>query len=412
MDAKVDPLPQRSWVCGRDRGTPAAAQNSRPYSAPTPAARPTPRARAGRRFPWPAPFLVIGVLSLLTAIWGGLVRLPLNLPLPGGHAHWLTFHGPLMVCGFLGTVIGIERAVGLPDRWPWVAPLLTASGALALILGPGSAAGPVVLTLGSAAFVAVTVRVLSLRCELFTALLAGGGLCWLIGNFQWLADRPIARVAPWWMGFLGLTIVGERLDLSRFQKPERWARPLFLAALAVFAGGLVLGSSRPTGGDRLLGLGMIGLAVWLMRFDLARRTIHQPGLPRFMAVCLLSGYVWLALTGALFVSRAPLEPGAGYDAALHGFFLGFVFAMIFGHAPVIFPGVLGRPLTFSRRFYLHVALLHVSLLVRLAGALAGWVEVRQWGAILNALSLVLFLANTITAMLPVWNGSSSTRRRL
>lgn len=399
MNVETDSPLERGSTIARAAPAASAAAVRWPARASASVAVPAIRRPGPRRIPLPAPFLVIGILSLLTAIWGGLVRLPLPLPLPGGHAHWLTFHGPLMVCGFLGTVIGIERAVGLPDRWPWLAPLLTATGALTLITGTGSDIGAVCLTAGSAVFVAVTLRVVSLRAETFTALLAIGGLAWLIGNLLWLADWPIARVVTWWMAFPGLTIVGERLDLSRFQKPGRWALPLLLAALTTFLVGLTSGAVWPAIGDRLLGLGMIGLAGWLLRFDLARRTIHQPGLPRFMSACLLSGFVWLAVTGMLAVFHVPLQPGASYDATLHAYFIGFVFAMIFGHAPVIFPGVLGRPMAFSRRFYIHVGLLHLSLIMRLAGALAGWPELRQWGAILNGISLVVFLGNTVAGML-------------
>ena len=61
--------------------------------------------------------LLMGMGCLVAGVWGGLVRLPLNLPLPGGNANWLSFHGPLMVCGFLGTAIGLERAVGLKGWW-------------------------------------------------------------------------------------------------------------------------------------------------------------------------------------------------------------------------------------------------------------------------------------------------------
>ena len=61
--------------------------------------------------------MLMGMGCLVAGVWGGLVRLPLNLPLPGGNANWLSFHGPLMVCGFLGTAIGLERAVGLKGWW-------------------------------------------------------------------------------------------------------------------------------------------------------------------------------------------------------------------------------------------------------------------------------------------------------
>ena len=57
------------------------------------------------------PLMALGLLALLTALWGGLVRLGWAWPLP-----WPTLfiaHGPLMVCGFLGTLIGVERAVAL-----------------------------------------------------------------------------------------------------------------------------------------------------------------------------------------------------------------------------------------------------------------------------------------------------------
>jgi hypothetical protein len=77
------------------------------------------RKRIGR-----APLLLMGMGCLVAGVWGGLVRLPLNMPLPGGNAKGLSFHGPLMVCGFLGTVIGLERAVGLRRWWTYVAPLL------------------------------------------------------------------------------------------------------------------------------------------------------------------------------------------------------------------------------------------------------------------------------------------------
>src|SRR5512143_2395173 len=81
------------------------------------------------------PFLLLGIASLLAGTWGGLVRLPLNLPRPGGNANWLTFHGPLMVCGFLGTVIALERAVGLRAWWAYLPPLLTGAGSMLLAAG-------------------------------------------------------------------------------------------------------------------------------------------------------------------------------------------------------------------------------------------------------------------------------------
>lgn len=96
---------------------------------------------------------------------------------------------------------------------------------------------------------------------------------------------------------------------------------------------------------------------------------------------------------AIWYGRVPAEPG--YDAWLHALFLGFVFAMIFGHAPIIFPSVLQLPVVFHHRFYAHLGLLHASLLVRVVGDVAGLWAWRRWGGLLNVLAILIFLANTV-----------------
>jgi hypothetical protein len=355
---------------------------------PTPALKPP--SRLGRVL-----LVALGMLSLLCGVWGGLIRMALNLPLPSSNANWLTFHGPLMVCGFLGTVITLERAVGLRSLWTYAAPMLTGLGALLLILGQLGRPPLLLITVGSACFVAVTCRIVLMQRALFTGTMALAAVTWLVGNCLWLADWPIYRLVPWWIGFLALTIVGERLDLSRFQKPSPWSPPLLSLALATFLGGLVLSAFTEGVGERVLGAGLLALAAWLGRFDIARRTVRQPGLPRFMAVCLLVGYVWLGVAGALLLGFSPMESGLRYDAALHAFFLGFVFSMIFGHAPVIFPAVLHLQPSFRRFFYAHVLLLHLALLLRVGSDLAAWAPGRQWGGIGNAVAILLFLANTV-----------------
>lgn len=333
--------------------------------------------------------------SLLCGIWGGLLRLPLNLPLPSNNANWITFHGPLMVCGFLGTVIALERAVGLRSWWTYAAPLLTGTGALLIIVGIMGHAPATLIMAGSLCFWVVTLWVVRLQPVTFTRVMSAGALAWSVGNVLWRAGWPFNRVVPWWIAFMGLTIVGERLDLSRFQKPSKWSQPLLYGALGIFGGGVLLASFQQIPGERLLGLGLVALAGWLGRFDIARRTVRQPGLSRFMAVCLLIGYVWLAAAGVLLMAFSPLESGLGYDAVLHSFFLGFVFSMIFGHAPVIFPAVLGLRPSFRNVFYAHVALLHLGLLLRVGADVAKWGTGRQWGGSLNALAIGLFLLNTL-----------------
>ncbi len=352
----------------------------------------------------------LGMLSLLCGVWGGLIRLPLNLPLPSSNANWITFHGPLMVCGFLGTVISLERAVGLGSLWTYAAPALTGAGALLLVAGQLGVPPLLLITAGSAAFALVTLRVVQLQRALFTMVMALAALVWLAGNCIWLTGRSINQVVSWWIGFLALTIVGERLDLSRFQRPSRWSTPLLYVALALFLGGVVFSAFRAISGERLAGVGLLALAAWLGRFDIARRTVRQRGLSRFMALCLLVGYVWLALAGVLMIGFSPLESGLRYDAVLHSFFLGFVFSMIFGHAPVIFPAVFHVQPYFRPRFYAHFVLLHLALTLRVGSDLAGWSPGRQWGGIMNALAILLFLVNTLSGLLLPAFSPRGTRR--
>jgi hypothetical protein len=344
------------------------------------------------------PLLLLGIACLVAGVWGGLVRLPMNLPLPGGTANWITFHGPLMVCGFLGTVIGLERAVGLKGWWMYLAPLLTGAGCALLVWGMLGTPPLGLVTVGSALFWVVTLKVVRLQPVKFTIVMCAGAFAWLIGNALWWAGWPFNRVVPWWIAFLALTILGERLDLSRFQKPSIWSGPLLWAVLGTFGAGLVLSAFQQVAGERILGVGLCGMALWLGRFDVVRRTIKNPGLPRFMSLSLLIGYVWLALAGGLLVIFSPLVSGLRYDSVLHSFFVGFVFSMIFAHAPVIFPAVLSVQPVFTRIFYVHVALLEAGLTVRIASDLLNSGAGRQWGAVLNAIAMAIFLLNTISTL--------------
>jgi hypothetical protein len=332
--------------------------------------------------------------SLITGIWGGLLRVPLPLPLPVEHANWISFHGPLMVCGFLGTLISLERAVGLRALWTYLVPILTGVSAVAIAGGVLDPWPRWTLTFGSMLFVVVSLRILFIQPALSNVVMGLGAVAWVSGNLFWARGQEISQVVLWWLTFLLLTIVGERIELTRFQRPSPWTRPWLLTALCVLAAGLATGWAAPRGGGLLTGTALLGLAAWLMRFDFAWRTIRHPGLPRFMAICLLSGYVWLTATALLIGVRWPQSSGTVYDAALHAFFVGFVFSMIFGHAPVIFPAVLGLPVHFRWTSYLPLVVLHGSLLLRLLSDLANWPTGRSWGAVGNGVAVGLFLLNT------------------
>ena len=337
------------------------------------------------------------MLSMVCGVWLGLVRLGWNLPLPW--ADQLVSHGPLMVCGFLGTLIALERAVALGSAWAFAAPAATAAGALLLTFGSVGPLGPALMTAGSAFVVAIFGVALRRHVSLEGVTMAVGSVAWLAGNAQWLAGAGIFRVVFWWVTFLVLTIAGERLELGRALSQSSAVRLMFALAAGVLLAGTALTPLQASMGVRTIGAALVALAVWLARFDIARRSIRHAGLSRFMGVCLLGGYAWLGLGGILAALSGAAAPGSLYDAILHAVFLGFVMSMVFAHAPVILPAVLGVTMEYRPVFFLHVAVLHVSLAVRLTGdlvdVLGRW---RVYGGLLNAITLILFLVNTVTSV--------------
>ena len=87
--------------------------------------------------------------------------------------------------------------------------------------------------------------------------------------------------------------------------------------------------------------------------------------------------------------------GMHYDAYLHAIFLGFVFSMLFAHAPIIFPAIIGGPVPYSPFFYVFLTLLQVSLLGRLIADLAGLWQFRLWSGLLNGVALTLFIGSML-----------------
>ena len=345
----------------------------------------------GRRFG----LLATGMLSLLGGLWAGLLRMGWAGPLL--HTALPSAHGPLMVCGFLGTVICLERAVALDRAGAFLAPACTGVGGVLTLVGVGGHLGPLLITGGSLGLVAIFGIVLSVQWAPFSLVMASGAGAWAVGNGLWLSGWPVPLLVPWWMGFLVLTIVGERLELSRLLNHGPWTQRLVLGLAALLGSGLLLSVTAPSTGMRVMSAAMIGLALWLTICDMARRTVRTEGLPRFTALCLLIGYGWLAVGGGLGLLAG--NPGAGlvYDALLHAVFVGFVFSMIFGHAPIIIPSVLGITLSYRPLFYLPVGLLHLSLVARTIGDLTGLSALRMAGGWGNAGAICLFLGGLVYA---------------
>jgi hypothetical protein len=101
-----------------------------------------------------APLIGLSLLALIAGLWAGLIRI--GWQLPPLHARLPSAHGALMISGFLGALISLERAVALPAspdggarRWPYLAPAMSALGGLTLLIGLPDTIGRALITFGS-----------------------------------------------------------------------------------------------------------------------------------------------------------------------------------------------------------------------------------------------------------------------
>lgn len=341
------------------------------------------------------PLLFLGMLSLVIGILAGLARLAITMP-PIATAQ-MGGHGALMISAFLGTVISLERAVALARRWPYLAPLCAGLGGLAMICGLNPMATQAFSIAGGLVLLAGSLLILRQQPAMYTTTLALGALSWLIGSLTWSIGGAIIFAVPWWMAFLVFTIAGERLELTRFLPIPDNAKWFFAIIVTAMLLGMIAAFWSGNTGLQIFAFGLLALAFWLLRYDIARRTLQQSGLTRFIAACLLSGYIWLAFGALLGLSGGFSPNHALRDAALHSIFLGFVFSMIFGHAPIIFPAVAKIRIPYHPAFYLPLAALHASLLMRVVSDLTNAASLRQFAGIANAVTLLLFIITLLSS---------------
>jgi hypothetical protein len=342
----------------------------------------------------------LAVLNLLAGLSGGLVRLGLTLPAAAAGVH-----GATMVCGTFGTLIALERAVALHRRVGLAMPL--ASG-LAGVLAWGAQRPELawlVWTAAAAGLLALLLYAGATRAwSTHLAVEAAGAACWGIGSACAAAGALDAAVTGW-MGFLVLTIAGERRELTQLVRLGRGARALFTAsvALALAAVGLAalaasgLAPVSPALVAATWWLGAAALAAWLLRWDIAPRQRRVPGWPGHTARALLAGYAWLLVAAALGLAGL-VRPGGATTVALHALLLGFVFAMVIGHAPIVLAALAGiRPVYVAAAGW-PVHVLGASLALRIAGAELGDARWLAAAGIGHALAIAGFAAAMVVAV--------------
>lgn len=332
------------------------------------------------------------MINLIIGLTAGLTRIGWRIDVPAISVH----HGAIMVGGFLGALISLEKAIPIGKRWVFIVPALCALTPL-IAIELFHDAGLWFLLAGSIGLSCIQCSYLiRFPHEPSMTLMLVGACCLMVGNVMLMHTSFYPSAFPWWMGFVLCTIVGERLELSKFLPVSLIARRLLFGLLLVFIVGLVLPFHQI--GKYLSGIALAGIAIWLLKNDVIRIGLRGDGLVKFSSTALLLANSALLIEGLLLVV---LPDGAfSYDTLVHLFFLGFAFSMIFAHGPIILPSVLGIPRKpYHSMLYVWLMLLHLSVVLRMVGNTIIDIELRK---VAGAVSVMAILGYFVTVAILVY----------
>ena len=396
---------------------------------------PTPRLPVSR-----LSFLLLAGVALLAGLDASLVRLSAIAPVTSTSLG--TVHGLLMIYGFLGTAICLERAVALQSDgrrpWAYAAPLLTGAGGISTViisLNEGARTALVnlpiprylaahltgftpermmpgfLITLGMALLTAIYCYVWSRRQATHAVLIQlMGAIIGLGGILLWWRGLETARAVPWWLAFLIVTIIGERVELARLAFASGSTERRITAECAALMMGLTVALYSPTIGYPMIGLSLGALMADTAWHDVARGTVRMRGLPRLAAVCMLSGYGWGLVPSLMWIIAPPAFDGYGYDAGIHAITIGFVVSMLLAHAPVIIPAVARREVPYHPAMWIPFAFLQISLALRLLAGAREAAYPWRLGGTLGVVGVLLFVATTLTVTVRRAREASRERR--
>jgi hypothetical protein len=337
---------------------------------------------------WRIPFMLAAVLNLIAGIWAGLIRLGWDLPVTPIAVH----HGAIMVGGFLASLIALEKAIPLKRNIALAVPVISALSLLMVVPGYYHT-GLYFLIAGSVGLFIIHAYYLYLHPrDLSIVLMLIGAGCLIVGNVMLIRTQFYPASFPWWMGFLLFTITAERIELSKFLPVSVNAKYLLLGFLGLFLLGLLIPFHGI--GKYLSGASMIGIAVWMLKHDVMRIGLRKRGLTRFSSVSLLIANGWLIVNGILLIFMP--DTAYSYDILVHSFFIGYAFAMIFAHGPIILPGVLGitsKP--FHPVLYAWLFLVQGSLLFRLLADSLYSIEWRKLSGVFSGISILLYFITLV-----------------
>jgi len=324
-------------------------------------------------------------LLMLFALITGIVRLMALEGMLGQPPLVRTFplHGEVMVFGFLAVLIVTERYLGsLTFRLnPAVhsMPFLVGAGAVLKLLGrltgadPLHAVGTILLALGVVIYIYLLLAVSrqSAQALPFCFMLLAAILL-LLGDLLTLRSSPVGRMnlSLILLGFPILTIIGERVELSRYISPRLLSRMRWgLAACAVAFLLLLIAENPVPAGVWAVLLGLAVLPLLSSESSLVRAAGASPErLHRYLGKHLVVAYFWFFLGLALTMAWAVGGSGpALFDASLHALAVGFIGTMILAHAPLVVPAILHLNVAHEGLSFVPLALLTAGNLLRVGG---------------------------------------------
>ena len=345
-------------------------------------------------------FLAVAGASLLVGLAAGASLLGFTWGPAGAAASIARDHGPLMVFGFVGGAIGLERTVAVRKSWAWAGPAFHVLGVVTLLAGlpravPAAAFAASFLVLG-----AMYTEIYRHRQPMLAVLVqAVGVLGGVAAAVQWSTTGGFAAAMPLAVLYAVATILGERMELARLTMSGARASGSLAALVLALAAAAVIFLANPAIGYRVMGLTLVACAARAAQLDVAKNLVRSTGLPRFTAFAMLAGYGWLALGGVFWLAFGPDVTAFAYDASIHAVFLGFVISMIFAHAPTILTSVIRRKLPYHPALYVPLILLHLGLALRIYADLRQYAGAYQSGGLATILAVLVFL---ITGIILTW----------
>lgn len=333
------------------------------------------------------PVFFFAFLSLVTGIFSGWQRIGWNIDL----SNIVAQHGTIMASGFFGTLLMLEKCLAMPSKKYLFIPFANGISIIFLYLGfPHLALS--LMTLASAAMCGVGFEMKRMAKQNLYWLIIIGFFCLFAGNLFLLLTGLFQASAILWMCFLLFIIVAERLELTRFLNVSSSQKKLLWIAFALILTGV---GPYHYFGNYIFGIGLIGIALWLLKFDIAFKSLTQKGQSAYSAITMITGYFWL-IVSAYFIIKTDIYNHFDYDALLHSFFLGFTFSMIFAHVPIIFPALFNLRIKIYHPFYYVVmVLMNLSVIARIVSDQLQMNDMRKWAGLANGLVILLFFVSTI-----------------